>query len=86
MKRTEKSRRQVAGGYLTVYMALSLWVMLSLFFVLLDGIRQSTVRMESQIIADIGMDSILAEYHRELFERYGLLFVDISYGTREGAP
>ncbi len=83
MKRREKSRRQVVGGYLTVYMALSLWVMLSLFFVLLDGIRQSTVRMESQIIADIGMDSILAEYHRELFERYGLLFVDISYGTRE---
>lgn len=83
MKGTEKSRRQVVGGYLTVYMALSLWVMLSLFFVLLDGIRQSTVRMESQIIADIGMDSILAEYHRELFERYGLLFVDISYGTRE---
>lgn len=66
-----------------MYMALSLWVMLSLFFVLLKGIRQSTVRMESQIIADIGMDSILAEYHRELFERYGLLFVDVSYGTRE---
>lgn len=83
MKGTETSRRQVVGGYLTVYMALSLWVMLSLFFVLLKGIRQSTVRMEAQIIADIGMDSVLAEYHRELFERYGFLFVDISYGTKK---
>ncbi|MBR1930859.1 MAG: hypothetical protein IJ833_05205 [Lachnospiraceae bacterium] len=30
---------------------------------------------------DIGMNSILAEYHRELLERYNLFAIDSSYGT-----
>lgn len=73
--------RKDAGGYLTVYMALSLTVMLSLFLAVLEGVRQSTVSLEAEIITDIGMDSILAEYHRELFNQYNLFFVDTSYGT-----
>ena len=32
-------------------------------------------------MADIGMNSVLAEFHRELLEQYDLLFVDMSYGT-----
>ena len=33
---------------------------------------------------DIGMDSILAEYHRELFAQYNFFAVDCSYGTEHG--
>jgi hypothetical protein len=33
---------------------------------------------------DIGMDSILAEYHRELFDQYNFFAVDCSYGTEHG--
>lgn len=70
-------------GYLTIYMALSMTVLLSLFMTLIYGIRSNTVRLESEIIAEIGLDSILAEYHRELLDQYGLFYIDTSYGTAQ---
>ncbi|MDE7233220.1 MAG: hypothetical protein K2N37_09140, partial [Lachnospiraceae bacterium] len=36
--------------------------------------------MKFECVADIGMNSVLAEYHRELLKQYELLFVDMSYG------
>lgn len=69
------------GGYLTVYMALTLTVMISLCLVLIQGVRRHTAAFEAECVMDIGLDSVLAEYHRVLLERYGLLMVDTSYGT-----
>ncbi|WP_242875275.1 DUF5702 domain-containing protein [Butyrivibrio sp. INlla14] len=37
--------------------------------------------MKTECVADISMNSVLAEYSRELYEQYGLLMVDTSYGT-----
>ncbi|MCI9072603.1 MAG: hypothetical protein HFH80_07295 [Lachnospiraceae bacterium] len=68
-------------GYLTVYMALTLTVMISLCLVLIQGVRRHTASFEAECVMDIGLDSVLAEYHRVLLERYGLLMVDTSYGT-----
>ncbi|MCI6552636.1 MAG: DUF5702 domain-containing protein [Lachnospiraceae bacterium] len=68
-------------GYLTLYLSLCLTLILSFVLTVLEGARRSTVRMEGECAADIGMNSILAEYHRELLEQYDLLFVDMSYGT-----
>ena len=67
-------------GYITVFLTLSLTLILSLVFMLIEGARISAVRMKFECVADIGMNSILAEYHRELLEQYDLLFVDMSYG------
>ncbi|MDE7360208.1 MAG: hypothetical protein K2N39_12455 [Lachnospiraceae bacterium] len=36
--------------------------------------------MKFECVTDIGMNSVLAEYHRELLKQYDLLFVDTSYG------
>ncbi len=69
------------GGYLTVYAALSLTVMLSLCLTLIEGIRRHTVAFEAECVMDIGLDSVLAEYHRVLLQRYGLFLIDTSYGT-----
>ena len=79
--RNERRFLQEAGGYLTVYAALSLTVVLSLFLVLLEGVRFHTLQLEAQLITDIAADSVLAEYHRELFEQYGMFWIDTSYGT-----
>lgn len=80
--RQEKGGTGVApAGYLTVYAALSLTVMISLCLVLIEGVRRNTIAFETECVMDIGMDSVLAEYHRELLRRYGLLMVDSSYGT-----
>lgn len=73
--------REKENGYLTVYLTLVLTVMLSLYLVLIEGVRSSAIRLEAECVADIGLNSVLAEYHRELLNRYNLFAVDSSYGT-----
>ncbi|HKM34272.1 MAG TPA: DUF5702 domain-containing protein [Lachnospiraceae bacterium] len=68
-------------GYLTVYLSLILTVMISLCLTLILGVRENTRRMQIECVTDIGMNNILAEYHRELFKQYGLFFIDTSYGS-----
>ncbi len=65
-----------------MYAALSLTVILSLYLAILEGVRLHTIQLEAQVITDIAAESVLAEYHRELFERYGMFFVDTSYKTK----
>ena len=67
-------------GYITVFLTLFLTLILSLVFTVIEGARISAIRMKFECVADIGMNSVLAEYHRELLEQYDLLFVDMSYG------
>ena len=71
-------------GYITVFLSLSLTLILSLVLTVIEGARISAIRMKFECVADIGMNSVLAEYHRELLEQYDLMFVDTSYGT--GTP
>ncbi|MDE7224071.1 MAG: hypothetical protein K2O34_09860 [Acetatifactor sp.] len=82
MKRWEKAGVEAGiPGYLTVYAALTLAVMISLCMVLIEGVRRNTIAFETECVMDIGMDSVLAEYHREMLKRYGLFMIDTSYGT-----
>ncbi len=67
-------------GYITVFLSLSLTLILSLVFTVIEGARISAIRMKFECVTDIGMNSVLAEYHRELLKQYELLFVDTSYG------
>ena len=76
----------VSKGYLTVYLSLSLALILSFILTFVEGARMSVIRMEAECVADIGMNSVLAEFHRELLEQYDLLFVDMSYGTASRRP
>lgn len=70
-------------GYITVFLSLSLTLILSLVFTVIEGARISAIRMKFECVTDIGMNSVLAEYHRELLKQYDLLFVDTSYcGSR----
>ncbi len=72
------------GGYITLYLALTLGVMLSLIFTLIEGVRIQTIRMETEGVMDIGLYSIFGEYNRQLLEQYDLFFIDTTYG--EGDP
>lgn len=76
-----RQERHKCKGYLTIYISLTLTVMLSLCLTLIEGARQSTIRLEAECIMDIALNSIMAEYHRELFEQYNLFFIDSSYGS-----
>ncbi len=68
-------------GYITVFLSLSLMIILSLVLALYQGARIGAVRMKTECVADISMNSVLAEYSRALYEQYGLLLTDASYGS-----
>lgn len=76
----EKAGR-IQDGYLTVFLALSLTVILSLFLTLIEAARMNAVKMQIECACNIASDSVLAEFSRELYKRYDLLFIDTSYGT-----
>lgn len=67
-------------AYLTVYLALSLMVLLSVVMALLSGIKKNTARTEEELALNTAGWSALAEYHQELFKQYDLFFIDTSYG------
>lgn len=79
-----KYAKRQAGGYLTVFLSLSLPIILSLIFTLLDGARRNAVRMQAEFAADAAVNSALAEFSRELFLQYDLLMIDTSYGSGTG--
>lgn len=69
-----------ADAYLTVYLTLTMTVILSLCLALIEGTRQNAFFLEAECVTDIGLNSILAEYHRELLAQYNLFAIDSSYG------
>lgn len=66
---------------ISIYLALVLTVMLSLILTLIEGARISAIRMQIECVNDMGLNSIFAEYNRELLNQYDLLLIDTSYGT-----
>jgi len=79
-----KCEKREANGSITIYLTLTMLIMMSLLLTLLEGIRMKTMEFQAKCVVDIGIDSIFAEYHREVLSRYGLLLVDTSYGTSCG--
>lgn len=71
-------------GYITVYLALTTGILISLILAVAEGIRVHTIRTQTECVMDMAADSALAEYHRELLEQYDLFFIDLSYGM--GTP
>ena len=69
------------GGYLTVYLSIVLSIMLSIFLTMIEAVKNNTRSLEMEFVADIALNSVLAEYHRELLKQYDLFFVDTSYGS-----
>lgn len=48
---------------------------------MIEGARRNGARLETEIAAEVSMQSVLAEFHRELFYQYNIFAVDSSYGT-----
>ena len=78
-------KKVTPGGYMTVYLALTVTVIMALCLALIEGCRYRGISLETECVMDIGMDSILAEYHRELQKQYNLFAVDCSYGTESAS-
>lgn len=76
--------KEEKNGYITLYLSLTLGIMLSLVFILLEAVRSETMRTETELVMDISLYSVFGEFHRKLLEQYDLFFIDTSYG--EGRP
>ncbi len=78
--KTGTDKRGGASAYLTVYLALTMTVLISLCLALIEGARSNAIRLEAECAVDAGLNSIFAEYHRELFKQYNLFAIDSAYG------
>ena len=56
-----RAEGQLYNAYLTVTLALCMAVILSLFLTLMDGVRRNGARLETECVADIGLQSFRAE-------------------------
>lgn len=72
--------RSICKGYMTVYLSLTLIVLLSLCLTMIEGVRSNAIILESEIACDVAMNSILAEYNRELMKQYNIFSIEDSYG------
>ncbi len=72
-------------GSITVTLSLVILVLMSLFVTLLNGVRFQAIQIKSDLLAQIGMDSAFAEYHKELLEQYEMFYIDMSYGGQYGS-
>lgn len=72
-------------GYITVYLSLTIAVILIFIITLTEAIRVQTIKFETECVMDIGLNSVFAEYNRELLKQYGLLGIDTSYGESTGS-
>ncbi|MBR6381942.1 MAG: hypothetical protein IKS07_09770 [Lachnospiraceae bacterium] len=73
--------RRASQAYLTVYLTLTTAVLLSLCLALIEHARYAVIRLKTEIVMGTATESVLAEYHRELFRQYNLFAVDSSYGS-----
>lgn len=79
-------KKSYKTGYITVYLSLTVGILLSFLFTLIEGARMKTIQFQIECVTDIGLNSIFAEYNREMLEQYDLLFIDSSYGLSNPTP
>jgi len=68
-------------GSITPFCALSLMLVASLVFALLESARINGLNRYAEMKADAAIDSVCAEYQPYLWQQYGLLFLDGAYGA-----
>lgn len=71
------------SGQITVFFSLLLAVFFSLLSTVIESAREQMVQVETMNVGYIGMNSVLAEYQKDLLEDYQLFFLDAGYGRGE---
>lgn len=72
------------SAYITIFMTLIVLLVAGLFFAMFEAIRSRLIVFEGEYAIDISMESAMAEYSRALWEQFGILAIDSTYGTAMG--
>ena len=65
---------------MTVFLGMTVLLVLSLFFSLLEVVHYVSIKKETGMLIDIGMESMMADYCRPMWDEYGVLGIDGGYG------
>ena len=68
-------------GNITVFLAMTLPLVLALLFSLIETARIAGVRPAAKAAGDAAVNSLFAAFNRTVFDEYGLLFFDGGYGN-----
>lgn len=68
-------------GVITVYLTMIFLLVLSVVFTAVESARVQASRLLTETAVDVSLESLLAGYHRQLYNRYGLMFFDGSFGN-----
>lgn len=72
-----------AKGSITVFSAMSLMLITSLLFALLESARSYGLQLQGKQKAMLVTESVFAEYQEKIWKDYHLLFLDGAYGGEE---
>ena len=72
------------NAYLTVYLSLIFGIVLSLLFVLIEGAATGAVRAQAELVADLGVDSVFAEYNRTCCNNISCSLLILHMGAKTG--
>ena len=75
--------KRCLSGQITVFFSLILVLLLSLLGTITEVARTTLLEVHAENVGLMGMDSIFAEYHRELLEKYDVFYLDGGYGDKE---
>lgn len=70
---------------ITIFSALSMMLIASLLFALLESARYYGLRLQTEQMSTLVTESVFAEYNAKIWEDYHLLFLDGAYGGKEFA-
>lgn len=63
------------NGSITIYLALTLTIILSLFFCVIESARIVSLKSRSKAVSYLAMDSSFSEFAKQLYEEYGIFGV-----------
>lgn len=75
----QREYRKKAG--ITVFLTMLLAICGSFLFALLETARVKGLHTEAQMVGDMTIESMFAEYQKSIYEEYGILLLDESYQT-----
>ncbi len=70
-------------GSVSLFLALTVSIFLALAVVLIESARENTLLLQAEVVLDTSVSSAMGEYHKVLWEDYGLLFLDCSYKSSQ---
>lgn len=73
-------------GSVTLFLCLLLAVILGVFQVLFQSLRIAGGRVQAEAGVEEGLYSVFSGYHRELFDKYRIFFLDAGYGSNVFRP